>query len=499
VPQPRRIAASDANLMRRPRHGLSPRLALLAIVLTLPLVVSELTVVSPAVADELQDRIAATRARQEEIDGAIARQQQLLGQLKTDEGIVTTALDTTSDQLEGINADQAAVRAEIAAATDALARVEARYAALTGEIEQLDWTIGLLEAEIAQGDEDLEARRALLADRLAAAYRTRQTSLLEQVLASSSFTDILTDVDAFLRFGDQDAELAAAIERDQTALASMRRLADSTRYRTDQLRTEAMETAEEMRSGRERLQRAQEGLAALEARTERILEQQRAAWREIASDQDAARAEIERHEASEARLQSELQALIAEAQRRAEEERRRREEAQRRAEEAQRRREAEERRRERERDNEPRPEPPPSGNGMMIWPTSGVVTQEYGCTGFAWEPPRGSCAHFHDGIDISNADGTPIRAAMSGVVTFVGYNPYDGDDPAWIVGIAHGSGLETWYSHLLPRYAPGVRSGSSVSKGQTIGYMGNTGRSTGTHLHWEVVRNGSPQNPRAYL
>ena len=62
--------------------------------------------------------------------------------------------------------------------------------------------------------------------------------------------------------------------------------------------------------------------------------------------------------------------------------------------------------------------------------------------------------------------------------------------------MGHAGGYESFFSHLQPRFA--VRSGQSVSKGQVIGYMGNTGRSTGTHLHWEVMRGYSPMNPRAW-
>jgi murein DD-endopeptidase MepM/ murein hydrolase activator NlpD len=123
------------------------------------------------------------------------------------------------------------------------------------------------------------------------------------------------------------------------------------------------------------------------------------------------------------------------------------------------------------------------------------VTQEYGCTGFPLEPPRGSCAHFHSGIDIANGPGTPVRAADDGVVAFAGWNPYDPSDPAFVVVIGHTGGYETYYGHLLPRYV--VRAGQYVRKGKLIGYMGSTGNSTGTHLHWEVSRNGRTVDPRS--
>jgi murein DD-endopeptidase MepM/ murein hydrolase activator NlpD len=79
---------------------------------------------------------------------------------------------------------------------------------------------------------------------------------------------------------------------------------------------------------------------------------------------------------------------------------------------------------------------------------------------------------------------------------YVGWNYADGADPAFIVIIAHSSGLSTWYAHLQARYP--VRAGQVVRKGQVIGYEGNTGHSTGAHLHWMVEFNGDFVNPRLF-
>ncbi len=96
----------------------------------------------------------------------------------------------------------------------------------------------------------------------------------------------------------------------------------------------------------------------------------------------------------------------------------------------------------------------------------------------------------HRGVDFAAPTGTPILAAGNGVVEkaglFGGYGRY--------VRIRHGDGYQTAYAHMS-RFARGVRAGARVTQGQVIGYVGTTGRSTGPHLHYEVLRNGAQVNP----
>jgi murein DD-endopeptidase MepM/ murein hydrolase activator NlpD len=149
---------------------------------------------------------------------------------------------------------------------------------------------------------------------------------------------------------------------------------------------------------------------------------------------------------------------------------------------------------------EPRGKIPSEFNGTMRWPMAGQVTQDFGCTGFAWEPPLGDCDHFHKGIDIAAPMYTPIRAAAAGTVLFAGPNPYDPYPKAWIVIIAHSSDLLTWYGHVDNAVKPPrVRAGQHVERGQVIAYNGMTGRTTGPHLHWMVERDGRFVNPRLYV
>ena len=138
-----------------------------------------------------------------------------------------------------------------------------------------------------------------------------------------------------------------------------------------------------------------------------------------------------------------------------------------------------------------------SGAGAFSWPTTGRITQPYGCTGLKFNGPRGKCKHFHDGIDVASASGTPVRAVAVGVVAYSGWNPYDKEGRAYVVDVVHPDGFTSRYGHLLPTNH--VRAGELVHTGQVIGKMGSTGKSTGTHLHFELLRNGKDVNPTEYL
>ena len=98
----------------------------------------------------------------------------------------------------------------------------------------------------------------------------------------------------------------------------------------------------------------------------------------------------------------------------------------------------------------------------------------------------------HSGIDIPGPLGTPIRASASGIVRFAGLAGGYGN----MIEIDHGDGLETRYGHLSRIL---VSPGMTIGQGQVLGLMGSTGRSTGSHLHFEVRRDGHPADPLAYL
>ena len=129
-----------------------------------------------------------------------------------------------------------------------------------------------------------------------------------------------------------------------------------------------------------------------------------------------------------------------------------------------------------------KPPPPRQGTGTFAYPARGKITSGFGRRG----------RKNHNGIDIALPIGTPVKAADGGTVTFSGRQGTYG----YLVIIDHGAGYSSYYGHNSKNL---VSKGDKVHKGQTIALSGNTGRSTGPHLHFEVRKFGVPVNPINYL
>jgi murein DD-endopeptidase MepM/ murein hydrolase activator NlpD len=121
----------------------------------------------------------------------------------------------------------------------------------------------------------------------------------------------------------------------------------------------------------------------------------------------------------------------------------------------------------------------PMGTGRFLWPTNGMITQYP-----IW---------YHMAYDIANPSGPGVMAADNGVVVYVGFDRYGYGNN---VIIDHGGGISTLYGHMFEYY---VSVGDRVSRGQVIGKMGSSGRSTGTHLHFETRVNGVAVNPAQFF
>ena len=124
------------------------------------------------------------------------------------------------------------------------------------------------------------------------------------------------------------------------------------------------------------------------------------------------------------------------------------------------------------------------GSGALASPLEGRITSRFG---YRRHPLWGG-RHFHTGLDISGKYGSPVVAADAGEVIFSGW--WDGYGKAIVID--HGRMTTTVYAHLSRMYK---NVGAVVAKGQVIGLVGNTGYSTGSHLHFEVRKNGKPVDP----
>lgn len=125
----------------------------------------------------------------------------------------------------------------------------------------------------------------------------------------------------------------------------------------------------------------------------------------------------------------------------------------------------------------------------VSWPTvPNSITSDFGMR----EDPFNYSASFHTGIDIKGNYGTPVYAAADGVITLAGKNGGYGNT----IKIKHSNSYETLYGHLSEIH---VNEGETVKKGDLIGAIGSTGRSTGPHLHYEILKNGSQIDPAQFL
>ncbi len=122
------------------------------------------------------------------------------------------------------------------------------------------------------------------------------------------------------------------------------------------------------------------------------------------------------------------------------------------------------------------------------YPTEGNISSRFGNR----ESPFTGIRTFHSGVDISASPGTPVWATADGVVSHSGWTQYSG----YLVAIEHGCGFSTIYAHNKKNV---VKVGQRVKRGDIIGYVGSSGKSTGPHVHYEVWEKGKSVNPQKFL
>jgi murein DD-endopeptidase MepM/ murein hydrolase activator NlpD len=416
--------------------------------------------VTPAGADELSDALARQQALQQQIKN----QKAAVDEINAMQADLAGQITSTKKALEGINADLAFVRKSIDEMVVKIEAVKQQYLALVARLELLETQLVRIKTMEQRKRGLLTQRKALLAERIRTAYDTDRTSMLETFLSGDSFTDVLSEVSYSIDAGEQDRALAEQIVRDQEELAAIHETVVATKDQTETLRVETERQRVELDRQLGELKAAQEHLRRLEAETAKALAIQKAAYTKLARNKDDLAKAIATTQAAQKALSKQINNLVAEQYALG--------------------------------------NIPSQYNGQFVWPLSGSVSGEFGCSSYPGYAPGYGCAHFHNGIDIvaPSGCGAPIKAAGSGRIAYVGWNYADGADPAWIVIIAHSSNLTTWYAHMKANSFPGgISQGSVVNTGQVIGFEGNTGNSTGCHLHWMVEVDGTWKNPRLFV
>jgi murein DD-endopeptidase MepM/ murein hydrolase activator NlpD len=361
-------------------------------------------------------------------------------------------LDAVEEKIGHAEERKGVLTSEITALGDEISALEGQVSALRNEEAAAEEELAAKQAELDQAEAELREalerlktlrerlKRALinLRERLVAIYTYGSTDLTSVVLTSDDYGDMIAQTEYFEAIRESDETLA---ERVRT------------------LRDEAKKLVRVRRESKLTIEAARDAIAAKEQRleiTRSTLESREnslhAARAEHRSTLESVEGEIHNHEEIAEDLRAEIQQEIAEAT-----------------------------------GGLPLPAgplPTPSAAGF-IWPVEGTFTSPFG---YRW-------GRMHEGIDIAAAEGTPIRAAADGTV-FLMQSEYESGGYGNYSCIDHGGGLSSCYAH---QSSFATSSGASVSQGDLIGYVGNTGHSFGAHLHFEVRVNGAATDPMGYL
>lgn len=402
------------------------------------------------------DPLSDAKALQQQLQNTLNKQKAELSRLKTTASQLSYQLATAKSKLASVTAQYEQVSTVVGKVADEIHTVQAQLRALIDQIAQLDSQLQTVAAQIVAQTAELNAREALLQQHLRTAYQQSQTSFLEILLSASSLDEATSQVGYLLTLSDQDNALAGQIRTLRQQLSAKQQTLQDGRAALADAKQQAQAQESSLQDKLAEYASLQKQLAQLKAAWEQTKAQQEASLNASLNAQASLKRQIAKVQAAataQAALVKRLQAEQAAASLIG-----------------------------------------PGGFSWPEWPTT--ITQYFGPTTFALEPPYAGYAHFHTGLDMAHGCWTPIKAAANGVVAASG-RPLYPYDPAYGVIINHGGGVQTWYWHMEPRVI--VYPGQSVTRGQVIGYEGATGFATGCHLHFAVNVNGTWRNPLAYL
>jgi murein DD-endopeptidase MepM/ murein hydrolase activator NlpD len=313
------------------------------------------------------------------------------------------------------------------------------------EIDTLEETLAQLSIDIEVSKVELVDREAILQEHLRTAYEQSQTSVLEVLLSTDSFTKASSELSYMLTLSDQDRLLASEIRDRRTMLETRRQTLVDGRASLPDLRANAAARAASLAVQQADLDAARDVLKEKQAQLELLKDANEEEWVATGQGADAQR-ELIAHQQQELAAQEALVAKLAEIARRLD----------------------------------------IAYRGRFAWPERGstMLTQAFSAR--------------HKGLDMAYLYrcGGPIYAAGDGIVVADGRPNAKYGDYAIGVLIAHSQRLATQYWHLSREV---VTVGQTVRVGDVIGYEGATGFATGCHLHFGVLFDGVPANPKQYL
>jgi murein DD-endopeptidase MepM/ murein hydrolase activator NlpD len=333
--------------------------------------------------------------------------------------------------------------------SDRIGGLQVRIDGLADRESELQTDLDARLGELAAIQEDLKTQRArlvrlrarlatgrrILADRLVELYKADDPDVMTVILNSNGFADLLERSEFIGRVSRQDGRI---ITRVTTAKAE----STATAKRLDKLETRQKSVVKLIAARRNQVASVREEVSS---RRDNVADA-RSTRSDLLGGVRSARTENEDDLAALERENARITERIREAS------------------------------------GAPAAGPVRAGSGGLIWPINGTVSSPFG---MRW-------GRLHAGIDIPAPVGTPIRAAKGGRVIIAGWTGGYGNYTC----IDHGGAMSTCYGH---QSSIGVSVGTTVSQSQVIGLSGNTGNSTGPHLHFEVRINGSPVDPMGYL
>ena len=366
------------------------------------------------------------------------------------------------DSLKGSKED---IQSEVEKLDKQLNEISGKVKELESQLSKKRQEIANTESALNKAKEQEKKQYRNMKKRIQFMYENGQTSYVEMLLSADSFTDFLNAVEYITQISQYDRKMLKEYQNMQVTIADTQKTLE-----TDYASLQSLQA---------KVQEEKQAVAALESAKKGELN-------DVADDLTDAQTVAKAYEA-EIQAQNEVIAQIQAAQKRAAEQQVAQQQAQA-AEENQGATDAAG-----ENQNTAQ-NTTPSGNGQstgtMMWPcpSSKRVTSDYGPR---TSPTNGASSN-HKGIDIGAAYGADIVAADGGTVLVATYSSSGGN----YVIIDHGGGLCTVYMHASALY---VSEGDTVSAGDTIAAVGSTGFSTGPHLHFGVIVNGSYVNPSGYV